>query len=59
MTKDQVATLVGQGLWDGGDPDNRARWFLTGSGTENHWRFGVEFDKDGTVDYKWLEFWWD
>ncbi len=59
MTKDQVATLVGRGLWDGRDPDNRARWFLTGGGTENHWRFGVEFDKDGTVDYKWLEFWWD
>lgn len=73
MTKDQVASLVGRGLWsrsapepfvavgwspDGG-PDYRARWYLTGPGTEDHWRYGVEFDTSGLVLHKWLEFWWD
>ena len=59
MTKDQVASLVGRGMWSGHDPDHLARWFLTGPGTEDHWRYGVEFDASGLVQYKWLEFWWD
>lgn len=61
MTKDQVATFVGRGLWSwsGDGPDLRARWFLTGPGTEDHWRYGVEFDASGLVLDKWLEFWWD
>ena len=59
MTKDQVAALVGRGLWTGDGPDLRARWFLSGPGTEDHWRYGVEFDASGLVLHKWLEFWWD
>ncbi len=59
MTKDQVASLVGRGLWSGDGPDQRARWYLTGPGTEDHWRYGVEFDASGLVLHKWLEFWWD
>ena len=59
MTKDQVASLIGRGMWSGQDPDHLARWFLTGPGTEDHWRYGVEFDASGLVQYKWLEFWWD
>ena len=59
MTKDQVAALVGRGLWGGDGPDLSARWFLSGPGTEDHWRYGVEFDASGLVLHKWLEFWWD
>ena len=59
MTKDQVVALVGRGLWAGNGPDLSARWFLSGPGTEDHWRYGVEFDASGLVQYKWLEFWWD
>ena len=59
MTKDQVASLIGRGMWSGHNPDHLARWFLTGPGTEDHWRYGVEFDTSGLVQFKWLEFWWD
>ena len=50
---------VSTGLWGGDGPDHRARWFLSGPGTEDHWRYGVEFDASGLVLHKWLEFWWD